>query len=84
MAHRAKARNVDDEVMESKQHSCHQSRPAHFVGGPADGTMRLTEIDESGFLITHVYVPDEDPNWRHLYGLVYGAAEYRYLGPLAA
>ncbi len=85
MAHRVERIDVDDEGVESGQHSCTQSTLALFVGGPADGTLRMTELDECGLPLTHVYVADEDPTRRHMYGAFCGArAEYRYLGPLAA
>lgn len=71
--------------MESRLHGHGVARLALFVGGPADGTLRMTAVDECGMPIPHVYVPDQDGTARHLYGAVLGvAAEYRYLGPLAA
>lgn len=69
--------------MEAKLQHRRESRLALFVGGPADGLMRMVAVDEFGLPIPHIYVPDADGVTRHMYGAVLGAdAEFQYLGPL--
>ena len=71
--------------MEAKLQPHRGARLALFVGGPADGLLRVITLDQIGLPITHVYVPDPDGVTRHMYGAVLGSdAEYQYLGPLAA
>lgn len=71
--------------MESLPLDCCVPRLALFVGGPADGTLRMIAADEVGMAISHVYLPDSDGATSHMYGAVLGvSAEYRYLGPLNA
>jgi len=71
--------------MEAKLQPVPEARLALFVGGPADGLLRMITLDDIGLPISHVYVPDPDGITRHMYGAVLGAdAEYQYLGPLAA
>lgn len=56
---------------------------AHFVGGPADGTTALTDIDSTGFAPSHVSIPDvDDGATRHLYGIETTWTVFTYLGPL--
>lgn len=61
---------------------------AYFVGGPADGTTALIDLEPTGFPPAHLSIPDPDGFTCHLYsGLIRGHATltvFRYLGPLPA
>ena len=71
--------------MEAKLQHRPEARLALFVGGPADGQLRMIATDESALPAVHVYLADHDGVTQHMYGLVLGTdAEFQYLGPLTA